>query len=112
MTASRAQSCGGGRESRGSGRDLLWARIQESVPMKHLSARSMAVICSLVPLAACMGNAAGNLGSTKTGDIANPATRGSPIDELRGACGGSDVMTLAGDAVVRRNPYLQEVTKT
>jgi hypothetical protein len=59
-----------------------------------------------------MPNAAGNIGSTKTGDISNPATRGSPIDELRGACGGNGVMTLAGEAVVRRKPYLQQVTKS
>jgi hypothetical protein len=81
--------------------------------MKYLSAaRPLVVICSLVPLAACLGNTAGNIGSTRTGDIANPATRGSPIDELRDECGGSDLMTLAGTAVVRRNPYLQRVTKT
>jgi acid phosphatase type 7 len=74
--------------------------------------RSLAVLLSAAPLAACFGNTAGNIGSTKTGDLSNPATRGSPIDELRDACGGSAVMTLAGQSVVRRHPYLQQITKT
>jgi hypothetical protein len=81
--------------------------------MKHPpTVRALAALLPAASLAACLGNTAGNVGSTKTGDITNPATRGSPIDELRDACGGSGVMTLAGEAVVRRKPYLQEVTKS
>jgi hypothetical protein len=80
--------------------------------MKHLSTvRALAALLPAASLAACLGNNAGNIGSTKTGDLTNPATRGSPVAELRDACGGSGVMTLAGEAVVRRKPYLQEVTK-
>ena len=33
------------------------------------------------------GNVSGNISSTKTGDTSNPAERGSPVDELRAACG-------------------------
>jgi hypothetical protein len=81
--------------------------------MNHVpSPRALAVLLWAASLTACFGNTAGNIGSTKTGDLSNPATHGSPIDELRDACGGSAVMTLAGQAVVRRNPYLQQVTKT
>ena len=70
-----------------------------------------AALAALAAAAACMPNQAGNIGSTKTGDITNPATRGSPVAELRDAC-GTGLMTLAGEAVVRRKPYLQTVTKS
>src|SRR5689334_2499244 len=110
---SRARSRVGGRDPRGSGRDPLWARVSRSPSMKYLwVVRPLAVICSIAPLAACFGNTAGNVGSTKLGDVTNPATHGSPIDELRDACGGSAAMTLAGGALIRRNPYLQQVTKS
>jgi acid phosphatase type 7 len=80
--------------------------------MKHLWT-ALAAAASAAALSACLGNASGNLGSTKMGDISNPATRGSPVEELRGACGGSDAMlTMAGQSVVRRQPYLQQVTKS
>lgn len=64
----------------------------------------------MTALAACVGNQSGNLGSTETGDTSNPAARGSPVDELRGACGGG-APTAAGEAVIRRQPYLQQVTE-
>jgi len=77
--------------------------------------RALTAVCATAALAAaataCMPNQAGNVGSTKTGDITNPATRGSPVDELRDAC-GTGLMTLAGEAVIRRKPYLQKVTKS
>src|SRR5690606_30347152 len=65
---------------------------------------------SSLTLAACLGNQSGNLGATKTGDVSNPAPRGSPIDALRDACAGSGAITAAGEAVIRRRPYLQQVT--
>jgi hypothetical protein len=75
-------------------------------------ARWLTAAVSTVALAGCLGNQAGNLGSTKTGDLSNPAaTRGSPIDGLRDACGGSGELTMAGAAVIRRQPYVQQLTK-
>lgn len=62
-------------------------------------------------LSACMTNQSGNVGSTKTGDTANQATRSSPIEQLESACGGGG-LTTAGAAALRRQPYLQEVTAT
>lgn len=67
--------------------------------------------CALaLQLAACDPNQSGNLGATKTGDTSHPAQRGSPVDELRAAC-GTGARTLAG-SVVHRRPYLQQVTAT
>jgi acid phosphatase type 7 len=81
--------------------------------MKHLSlARTLATVTATISLAGCYLNQGGNVGSSKIGDISHPATTGSPIDELREACGGSDAMTAAGEAVIRRKPYLQRVTQT
>jgi acid phosphatase type 7 len=73
---------------------------------------ALAALSPAVTLTACLGNQSGNISSTKIGDVSHPVTRGSPIDELRDACGGSSAMTLAGEAVVRRKPYLQQVTQT
>jgi hypothetical protein len=76
-------------------------------------ARWLAAAVSAAALAGCLGNQSGNLGSTKTGDLSNPAAlRGSPVDELREACGGSGAMTMAGEAVIRRQPYVQQVTRS
>ncbi len=81
--------------------------------MTHVpTARILGGLCAAAALTACFGNQSGNLGSTKMGDVSRPATRGSPIAELRDACGGSAAMTMAGQAVVRRQPYLQQVTAT
>jgi hypothetical protein len=59
-------------------------------------------------LVACSTNQSGNIGATKLGDTSNPAQRGSPIAELRAAC-GDGAPTLAG-SVIARQPYLQQVT--
>jgi hypothetical protein len=81
--------------------------------MMHISlARALVALSSASSLAACYMNQGGNIGATKTGDLSHPATTGSPIDEVRDACGGSAVMTAAGEAVIRRKPYLQQVTQT
>ncbi|HSK02574.1 MAG TPA: metallophosphoesterase family protein [Kofleriaceae bacterium] len=73
---------------------------------------ALAALSPAVTLTACLGNQSGNISSTKMGDVSHPVTRGSPVAELRDACGGSSAMTLAGEAVVRRKPYLQQVTQT
>ncbi len=65
---------------------------------------------TVLSLAACMGNSSGNIAATKLGDTSHPAQRGSPIDELRAAC-GSGAPTPAGVEIVRQ-PYLQQVTST
>lgn len=59
-------------------------------------------------VAAC-GNVSGNVASTKTGDVSNPAERRSPVDDLRARCGDGAPTTL-GAAAIRREPYLQQVT--
>jgi hypothetical protein len=64
-----------------------------------------------IGLVACAINQEGNLGATKMGDLTHPAQRGSPIDTIRTAC-GAGTMTAAGEAVIRRQPYLQQVTTT
>lgn len=67
--------------------------------------------CSMVValvLAACAGNEAGNLRATKNGDLSNPAVRGSPVDEVRGACG--DGKASDGVTSLARHPYIQHVT--
>jgi acid phosphatase type 7 len=60
--------------------------------------------------AAACGNVSGHLESTKTGDTSHPAERRSPIESLRAACGGDGQMTTQGEAKLRRQPYLQQVT--
>lgn len=62
-------------------------------------------------LLACVGNQAGNVSSAKTGDLTNPATRSSPVEQLESACGAAG-LTTAGAAAIRRKPYLQQVTPT
>jgi hypothetical protein len=80
--------------------------------MNHRSlGRALGALSPTLVLAGCLGNQSGNISSTKMGDVSHPVTRGSPVDELRDACGGSSAMTLAGEAVVRRKPYLQQVTQ-
>lgn len=64
-----------------------------------------------VGLVACVGNQAGNVSSAKTGDLTNPATRSSPVEQLESACGGAG-LTTGGAAAIRRKPYLQQVTPT
>lgn len=60
--------------------------------------------------AAACGNVTGNVAAQKTGDVSNPAERGSPVEELRAACGGDGKPTTYGSPVLKRQPYLQQVT--
>lgn len=59
--------------------------------------------------AAGCGNATGNVSATRTGDVSNLAERGSPITDLRAAC-GDGAPTSYGTTVLQRQPYLQRVT--
>jgi hypothetical protein len=78
--------------------------------MKHRAiAWSTGAAALALGLAGCLPNEAGNVGATRTGDTSNPATRGSPVEVLAGACGEGG-LTTAGAAVIRRKPYLQQVT--
>ncbi len=63
----------------------------------------------VVALAACQTNQSGHLSAIHTGSITLAATRGSPVAELRAAC-GDGALTSAGTSVLRREPYLQQVT--
>jgi hypothetical protein len=63
-----------------------------------------------IALCACGMNESGNLGTTKFGDTSRPALRGSPTAELRAACG--DGKRMADGVVIKRQPYLQQVTQT
>jgi hypothetical protein len=58
---------------------------------------------------ACLGNESGRVSSSKLGDTSNPAERSSPVEALETACGGGG-LTTAGAAVIRRRPYVQQVT--
>jgi acid phosphatase type 7 len=62
-------------------------------------------------LAACTTNQSGNVAATKSGDTSHPLERSSPTDALRAACGDGG-MTPDGSSVMRRQPYLQQVTTT
>lgn len=74
-----------------------------------VSTRTVMIQCVLaLASAACDPNQSGNLGSTKLGDMSHPAQRGSPVDDLRAACGA--VGFDSGDGNVHRRPYLQQVT--
>ena len=66
----------------------------------------------LVPLwivAACDTNQSGNISATKSGDTSRPVERSSPTAEQRAAC-GDGAMTSDGATLVRREPYLQQLT--
>jgi acid phosphatase type 7 len=62
-------------------------------------------------LAACTTNQSGNVAATKSGDVDHLLQRSSPVDALRAACGDGG-MTSDGSALMRRQPYLQQVTTT
>jgi predicted phosphodiesterase len=62
----------------------------------------------VVALAGC-GNVSGHVATTKLGDTSHPAERGSPIDDLRAACGDGTATTYGANAILRE-PYLQQVT--
>jgi acid phosphatase type 7 len=56
----------------------------------------------------CLTNTTGNVSAPPGGDTSRPAERGSPIEELRAAC-GEGTPTLDGSRIAR-HPYLQQVT--
>lgn len=66
----------------------------------------------IVVSAAACGNVTGNVAAQKTGDVSNPAERGSPVEEFHAACGDDGKPTLYGTPMVKRQPYLQQVTTT
>lgn len=70
--------------------------------------QSSTVACSLL-LAGCLTNESGNLSATTSGDATHPAERGSPLAELRAACGAEGAL-LPSATVVHRPPYLQQLT--
>lgn len=65
-------------------------------------------IIAAVFAAAC-GNTAGNVQATRLGDIAHPAERGSPVEDLRRACNDDRQENVSA---IRRQAYLQQVTTT
>lgn len=69
----------------------------------------VAGVAMMFAAGACDQNQSGNVGSTKLGDTSHPATRGSPLEELRTACGADGAM-FAAQTTVTRVPYLQQVT--
>jgi acid phosphatase type 7 len=76
-----------------------------------MSRRLVTSLAIALPLGACDANQAGNLASTKLGDTSRPLAAGSPINDLRAAC-GDGAMTLAGTSAIQRQPYLQQVRTT
>jgi acid phosphatase type 7 len=68
-------------------------------------------LLTLAVVAACQANTSGHVSAGKVGDTSRPATRGSPVADLRAAC-GEGALTPAGTAAIRRHPYLQQVTST
>jgi hypothetical protein len=76
--------------------------------MKNTAKAVAALLMLAAP--ACLMNQSGNIEATKTGDTSHPAQRGSPLAELRAACGADGAMTDGGLAAVSREPYLQQVT--
>lgn len=54
------------------------------------------------------GNSSGNTEATAGGDTSHPARRGSPIDELKAACGDGGLAASGGG--MARQAYLQQVT--
>ncbi|MBA3463631.1 MAG: metallophosphoesterase family protein [Deltaproteobacteria bacterium] len=57
------------------------------------------------------GNTSGNHEAAPGGDTSNPAKRGSPVEDVRAACGSDGALTAAG-TIITRQPYLQQVTPT
>src|SRR5690349_17781012 len=64
----------------------------------------------LVIGAAACNNTSGNVASTTTGDTTHLAERGSPVEDLRAAC-GDGAPTARGSSKLKRQPYLQQVTR-
>lgn len=71
----------------------------------------LVLVAALLAHAACDSNETGRLRAGKLGDTSRPLTRGSPVEALRAAC-GDGARTPAGAAVIRRHPYVQQVTTT
>ncbi|HTL86248.1 MAG TPA: metallophosphoesterase family protein [Acidimicrobiia bacterium] len=67
---------------------------------------------AIFPLAlcACFANRTGNTSAGERGDVSHPADRGSPIAKLREECGDGDITAAGG--MIKRHPYLQQVTTT
>jgi hypothetical protein len=76
----------------------------------HGTGKRMSLLAAALALAACQTNQSGHTGAIKSGDTSRPATRGSPVAELRAAC-DDGALTAAG-AEIRRQPYLQQVTSS
>lgn len=70
--------------------------------------RKLSHAFAITALGGCMMNNSGNVAAPAGGDVSNLAERGSPIEQLRTAC-GEGAPTTAG-AVITRQPYLQQVT--
>src|SRR5512139_574258 len=64
-------------------------------------------VLAVAALCACAFNQEGNTHATKRGDTSHPVERGSPIAELRAACGEGD-----STRAIRRRPYVQNVTSS
>jgi len=71
-------------------------------------AKHRPLVCSVMLLSACgvSPSASGNLEATAGGDTSHPARRGSPVDELKAACGDGG---LAAGGMARQ-AYLQQVS--
>jgi acid phosphatase type 7 len=65
----------------------------------------------LAMLSACQTNESGKLSALKGGPSDRPMQRISPLESLQAAC-GNGTPTGAGERVVQRAPYLQQVTAT
>jgi hypothetical protein len=87
------------------------AIVRREVGIMHTLHKALTALAVLAT-PACMLNQSGNVEATKTGDTTRPAQRGSPVAELRAACGTDGGMTAAGGVALSRAPYLQQVTTT
>jgi 3',5'-cyclic AMP phosphodiesterase CpdA len=67
------------------------------------------LVVVVLGLAACDSNQSGNLEARQFGDVSRPAELGSPIEEVRDACGDGQAMV---PGQLERMPYLQQVTST
>jgi hypothetical protein len=85
-----------------------WRRRETLMFQPHSGAARGVVAAAL--LIACSENEAGRVAATKLGDLSHPAQRGSPIAALQQACSATGAITARGTDVIRRQPYLQQVT--
>ena len=69
--------------------------------------------CVGVAVGACNQNQSGHLRAVEHGDrAARPIERGSPVAEVREACGAEGQVLAEEEARIGRAPYLQQVTPT